>query len=80
MAVNLHYVTRSTEVVEDPGRLEVSSSTFGRQIKLTNVRLTLGDQGDLTEAEAIAEAREIMANPDAHEWLPMKVARTKPDA
>ncbi len=80
MAVYLHNVTGSTEDVEAPGRLEVSSSTFGRQIKLTNVRWTLGDQGDLTEAEAIAEARKIMANPEAHEWLPMKAARTKPDA
>lgn len=41
---------------------------------------TLEDQGDLTEDQAVSEAREIAANPDAHEWLPWKASTTKPDA
>lgn len=41
---------------------------------------TLNDQGDLTEEQAVSEAREILANPDAHEWLPWKSSTTKPDA
>ena len=39
-----------------------------------------GDQGDLTEEQAVSEAREILANPDAHEWLPWKSSATNPDA
>ena len=41
---------------------------------------TLEDQGDLTEEQAVSEAREILANPDAHEWLPWKASTAKPDA
>ena len=80
MAIHLRDVTGNPANVEGHGRLEVAPSTFGRQIKFTNVRWTRRDQGDLTEAEAIAEAREIMRNPDAHEWLPMKATPTETDA
>ena len=41
---------------------------------------TFKDQGDLTEEQAISEARTILANPDAHEWLPWKASTTTPDA
>ena len=41
---------------------------------------TPNDQGDLTEDQAISEARAILADPDAHEWLPWKASTTKPDA
>lgn len=80
MAIYLRDAIGRTADVEPRERLEIASSTFGRQIKFTNVRWMRRDQGDLTEEEAIAEAREIMANPDAHEWLPMEPAATKPEA
>ncbi len=41
---------------------------------------TLEDQGDLTEEQAISEARTILANPAAHEWLPWKASTSTPDA
>lgn len=41
---------------------------------------TLSDQGDLSEKQAISEAREILADPEAHEWLPWKASTNKPDA
>jgi hypothetical protein len=66
--------------IREPSLTLPSQAVFTPYIKFTNVREVPSDQGDLTEEEAIAEAQEIMTNPNAHEWLPMKAARTKPDA
>ena len=66
--------------IREPSLTLPSRAVFTPYIRLTNVREVPSDQGDLTDEEAIAEAREIMANPDVHEWLPMEPAATKPEA
>lgn len=56
-----------------PPRTESTAAVFTFEWRLE-------DQGDLTEEQAISEAQAILANPDAHEWLPWKASPKKPDA
>lgn len=69
---------RVTEPTSSAGHLAPHATRSTAEI--FTIAWPLGDQGDLTEEQAVAEAREIVANPDAHEWLPWKASTTKPDA
>ena len=58
----------------------LAPSTTKSTAAIFTFALTVEDQGDLTEEQAISEARTILANPAAYEWLPWKASTTRPDA
>jgi len=57
----------------------ITFSTSSTEIMLVP-DATPDDQGDLTDEQAIAESRTILANPDAHEWVPWKASESRLNA